>query len=274
MDISVNHLNNRLALQLPKELPLGLVFVLGRVENLNQWAAQMDNKPVTFDLVEDGYRLRCRLSKRAASEVSLQEGDQVRAGGHLSFDPSRADYFLLARDVEIVAEVDGVAVEPQPRLERSGLASVLADIKKRSEAVQTQQTDLPDWVQRMAPPEVETPSQFDGPADETGSRPAERSTDALIEDRFVDFVAKAMESEEEVELTPDLLDRLQAAPKKPSRPAPGNDPYAVPPDKPTPPPKPTPPKKLQNDSLVNVLTLTLVMLLIVMVAIILLIWLT
>jgi hypothetical protein len=273
MDISVNHLNNRLALQLPKELPLGLVFVLGRVENLNAWAAQMDNKPVTFDLVEGGYRLRCRLSKRAAGEVSLQEGDQVRAGGHLSFDTKRADYFLLARDVEIVTDVDSVAVEPQPRLERSGLASVLADIKKRSEAVQTQPADLPVWVQRMAPPEMETPTQLDGPADETEPRPADRSTDAVIEDRFVDFVAKAMESEEEVELTPDLLNRLQAAPKKPSRPA-GSNPYAVPPDKPIPSPKPTPPKKLQNDSLVNVLTLTLVMLLIVMVAIILLIWLT
>ena len=34
MDISVSRLNNRLALQLPTELPLGLVFVVGTVENI------------------------------------------------------------------------------------------------------------------------------------------------------------------------------------------------------------------------------------------------
>ena len=34
MDISVSQLNNRLALQLPPELPLGLVFVTGKVKDL------------------------------------------------------------------------------------------------------------------------------------------------------------------------------------------------------------------------------------------------
>ena len=32
MDISVSHLNRRMALQIPAEFPLGLVFVVGEVE--------------------------------------------------------------------------------------------------------------------------------------------------------------------------------------------------------------------------------------------------
>jgi hypothetical protein len=302
MDISVSHLNNRLALQLPKELPLGLVFVLGRVENLRRQPAQSPTEPplVTFDLIEKGHHLRCRLSKRAATEMTLQEGDLIRAGGHLSFDPRRADYFLLARDVDIVTEVETTSVEPKPRLERSGLASILADIKRRSEAVQTQPAELPTWVQHMAPPELETASQGNGApkaaevaeATETGEvvEPAEaaKATAAAevtgadgpiadgpipppIDNRFVDFASKAMESKEEVELTPDLLNRLQAKAPQRQRPA-GGDPYAVPSDKPT---TPTPRHRTtQSDWLSNVLLLTLIALLLVIVAIMLFSWLS
>ena len=37
MDISVSRLNKRMALQLPAEFPLGLVFVVGEVKNLSYY---------------------------------------------------------------------------------------------------------------------------------------------------------------------------------------------------------------------------------------------
>ena len=89
MDISVSHLNNRLALQLPQELPLGLVFVMGKVQNVVQLPVNDNGRnhqafQVWFDLIEEGFQLRCALSQRASSEIVLSEGDEIRAGGHLS----------------------------------------------------------------------------------------------------------------------------------------------------------------------------------------------
>lgn len=216
MDISVSHLNNRLALQLPNELPLGLVFVLGRVQNLQQKPAGNQASPVTFDLMEEGHAIRCRLSGRAAEETVLEEGVLIRAGGHLSFDPMQADYFLFARDVEIVLEAGPLTAVSDPtaptsRLEKSGLSKVLTHVKKRSDAIKEPGAPLPGWVRRMAPDGVALPDE--GHIDE-GETTAVSTIPSLpaLDPKLVDFAARAMESEEDVELTPELLDQLTGGP--------------------------------------------------------------
>ena len=89
MDISVSRLNGRLASKLPPELPLGLVFVIGKV-------VQKDADG--FVLSEEAHQLNCQL----AEEMEVQVGNEVRASGHLMFDPEKLQYYLLARDVEVV----------------------------------------------------------------------------------------------------------------------------------------------------------------------------
>src|SRR5688500_10002614 len=91
-----------MALQLPAELPLGLVFVVGKVTNLAQ-PANGHSRP-TFQLEDEGYRLNCRLSGRATAETPFNEGDTIRAGGHLVFDSRQATYYLVARDIELLRE--------------------------------------------------------------------------------------------------------------------------------------------------------------------------
>ncbi len=217
MDISVSRLNNRLALQLPPELPLGLVFVLGHVRQLER--AEMSHGDgsrhanVSFDLVEKGHVIRCRLSERAAKETALAEGSLIRAGGHLAFDPTHADYFLLARDVELIAEAEPepptAVSEPSARFATSGLGQALTDVKKRSSAVKPVPKDMPVWVQRMAPPGFDTESQAEAEAD--SSEPtAVASVPSLpsLDPKLVEFATRAMDSDEEVELTPELLDQL------------------------------------------------------------------
>ena len=99
MDIPVSRLNQRMALQLPAEFPLGLVFVVGMVDELDE--EEEDSNLHGFFLIESDHRVRCLLSKRAATETSFNEGDKIRASGHLAFDPHKADYYLFARDVEL-----------------------------------------------------------------------------------------------------------------------------------------------------------------------------
>lgn len=208
MDISVRHLNSRMAVQVPLELPLGLVFVVGQVENLRQ--AAIENGGVTFELVEKGYRLRCRLSPRATTNIALMEQARARAGGHLMFDPTTASYYLVARDVEILPASN------RPLASRSELNSILADIKKRAEATRLTVSELPYWVQKMAPPEVRTELGL-GSETETENNAATAQAISLeeltplspqIDQAVLTFLSKAMDSAEDVELTPDILTRL------------------------------------------------------------------
>jgi hypothetical protein len=277
MDISVSRLNNRLALQLPTELPLGLVFVLGHVQNLTQTETDIDGQPtptVTFDLLEKGHSIRCQLSPRAAADTALQEGYLIRAGGHLSFDPTQAEYFLFARDVEIVPEKpEAIAAEPQSRLEKTGLARVLTDVKKRSAAVKAVPSDMPVWVQRMAPPGLGVEAEADAQnSKETAAAPSPPPTADLptIDQELVDFVDRALESDEEVELTPELLARLVPSSQTPS---PSNRPTVVAEPPATATGSPTHPKQ-QMEKATTILLLTLIMLLIVLAATFLLLWLT
>jgi len=205
MDISVSHLNSRLALQIPTELPLGLVFVMGKVTNLtNRDKALHQNSekyPLSFDLVENGYILHCLLTARAADETPVANDNQIRAGGHLVFDVQQASYYLLTRDVEVVVK------EPAPvekTVGRSALTPVLADIKKRSEVAASNRTDMPVWVQRLAPPEIRAEMQI--PILEREADKVEEQGN--LNDDLIDFLSEAIESPEDVELTSDLLQEI------------------------------------------------------------------
>jgi hypothetical protein len=285
MDISVSRLNNRLALQLPSELPLGLVFVLGRVQNLSRTRPDSENSPavVTFQLTEKGHSIFCQLSPRAASEVELTEDSLIRAGGHLSFNPARAEYFLFARDVEIVAEqpdVDAVT-EPPSRLENTEGTKALIDVKKRTESIKTDSSDLPRWVQRMAPSGLAGESQGEetdseetavaaGPAQIATPLPAPATAQPPINQELIDLVNKALESEEDLELTPELLDKYAIKPAADTA-----RPRSVSITKRTS-ARPTGPAsrpKQQTDWLVVILLLTLVILFLITAATFLLLWL-
>lgn len=214
MDVPVSHLNNRLAVQLPVELPLGLVFVVGRVEHLHQ-ALEVDNEKkedrTWFDLVEKKYSIRCELSDRAAEEVSLGEGSRVRAGGHLVFDTHRANYYLLARDIEAVSD-STQAVSPEPEsngvdhsLGRQALTPILADIKRRAESTHLEEANLPYWVQRLAPPEVKKEMALTDPSP---VKTADSSPEPAIDDDLISALSEAMDSDQEVELTAEMLAKL------------------------------------------------------------------
>ena len=233
-DVPVTHLNSRLALQLPAELPLGLVFVVGRIENLRQTSNDKNTICTKFNLVEKEYSIQCELSQRAATESILAEGAQVRAGGHLAFDSHQARYFLLARDVETVSAT--VQVTESADLPTNGngdhkawgrqaLTPILADIKRRAEATNLEEAHLPYWVKKLAPPEVKEELEQ--------VEPVSKATMAVsppplpLDPKLLSALSQAMDSDEEVELTPQMLAELtpDAAPIIP--PLPQNDSYQL-----------------------------------------------
>ena len=237
MDVTVSHLNNRLALQLPPELPLGLVFVVGGVEQVDR-VNNGRSPQVHFILVEQAYRVNCVLSPRAASEVVLQAGMTVRAGGHLAFDPQWAGYYLLVRDVEIVQTPPAAQTVPPPETDldpgdRTAVAAILADIKKRSDAANLAQADLPPWVQKIAPPEIQAEMEEALVADQEPIPPpastvSRSSASVELDAGLLARLSAAMDSEEDVELTPDMLEDYAAELAVPA-PLPDARPYDVPP---------------------------------------------
>lgn len=235
MDISISRLNNRLALQLPAELPLGLVFVVGYVIDVRSalpTPPQDESTPtVWLDIQEDEYRLRCLLGTRVAAETQVRDGDRIRAGGHLIFDTHRAEYYLLARDVEVIeTEPLSQTAEPKPT-GRTALTPILADIKKRSEAAQLAQAELPVWVQRIAPPEVQAEM---GTGDEKQSLTAVPLPPAAtqLNNDLVAFLSNAIEDLEDVELTAAMLEDL-APDLTPGTPHLETTPYEIPPPAPS-----------------------------------------
>ncbi|MCA9972645.1 MAG: hypothetical protein KC425_20645 [Anaerolineales bacterium] len=224
MDISVSRLNNRLSLQLPAELPLGLVFVVGTVTHLHRITRHEEaTAEVWFELADGGHTLRCRLSDRTASEVVLIENSQIRAGGHLIFNAQDAHYYLLARDVEVLAQ-DALPPTAVHTPSRRTLTPLLADVKKRAEAAQLAEADLPIWVQRMAPPEAQLEEEE---LETTAVLPP--PTDPMAKE-LVSFLSAAMEDLQDVELTPEVLSEI--APEQPPAPAVSTAPYDVPPPAP------------------------------------------
>ena len=201
MDISVSGLNGRLASKLPPELPLGLVFVVGRVSQLSEDG---------FVLAEGTHWLSCRSDE----EVLLRLGDEVRAGGHLMFDSGRLQYFLLARDIEVMNSESLPALAGSTRqmlAESEDLLAALAMVKARAAAVPPEEkVHLPAWVQKLAPPEVL--DEVDGKLDVAASSAVRQA--AVLDEDLLAMLSAAMDSEEEMELTPELL-----APYVPDRPA-------------------------------------------------------
>lgn len=220
MEISVRRLNHRLALQLPKELPLGLVFVSGTVEEVGsvQLADVVGHgrlSSIQFYLTEGICRLRCILSPKEAAHTVVQDGEQVRVGGHLMFDPNQASYFLLARDLEKVTETAVFELPSEDRetlhQEQKALAAALANVKKRAAVVKEPEADLPEWVQKIAPPEIQRedlPATSVPEADllESAAVPLE------LDEELVEVLSDAMEQEAEVEVTPELLAQYHLQP--------------------------------------------------------------
>ena len=203
MDISVSRLNGRLASKLPPELPLGLVFVVGQVLQLDEHG---------FVLAEGTDRLNCRT----AEAITVSAGDEIRASGHLMFDPQQLQYYLLARDIEVVTSEPAGDVGDGSRellVENEGLLSALAAVKARAEAApEVEGDELPVWVKKLAPPEVQAEGAEGDPT--TDSRAAAAGQAELNED-LVTILSAAMDSEEEMELTPELLAPYVPEPSEP-----------------------------------------------------------
>jgi len=221
-----------MVLQVPPELPLGLVFVVGQVHNLND--SREEELSMQFDLVESGYHLRCQITSRLADDLIVQEGDMVRAGGHLAFDTQAARYFLLARDLEIVLET----AEAQTKR-----AAIMADINQRAEAAKLVRTDLPHWVKQLAPPEVQEElglaERQDIAEEEVSAAKDSREVDANIlipqasmSDEMLSFLSEAIDRQDDVEITPEILAQfipLQAQPESVEKTPAGSETRDLPP---------------------------------------------
>src|SRR5262245_44735080 len=217
MDISVSQLNHRLALQLPAELPLGLVFVTGIVRSMEKAGEEANGRttPLNFDLEQKGHRLRCKLVQRETVTVLLHEQMEVRLGGHLIFDPRRAEYFLLARDVEVIdagqedKENDPLAVDLGELVaDEAAFTAALTGIKRRADVSRQSPTSVPIWVQKLAPPELQEELKLDEPEEQEEEAPvlaAVAPAAPVLNEEMVTYLSGLMDSEEDVELTPDIL---------------------------------------------------------------------
>lgn len=233
MDISVDFLNRRLAAQLPNELPLGLIFVVGRVSQV--WADdEGDGRSGVrqFELVQEDYRLRCLIPPRAVGGIHVAVGDKIRAGGHLTFDQWQASYVLVARDVEH----EDALLMPDTAVsaaDRQVIREALADTNVESGPRRAGGANMPQWVEEMAPvragvgqsgqapPEPASPLTNEHHADMTAP------TSGQLPPELVTTLAAAIDSSEDVELTPDMLaaysDALDPPTPRPT-PAPANRP--------------------------------------------------
>lgn len=224
MDISVERLNNRLAMRLPAELPLGLVFVSGTLVELEPRSGSGDRSGVRFTLEEAGYRLRCVLQDASRSTAELHRGALVRAGGHLAFDALEADYYLLARDVEIVGEID-LPPEDDIMLELGGMDSMtatplLTELNRRAAVYGLSPAELPGWVAALAPAAVKAEMVTAG-SGQSVAQAAEQTPDAPpLNAELVAAISAALEQGEDVELTREYLQRYAPADPVPARTAP------------------------------------------------------
>ena len=219
MDISVSHLNNRLSLQLPQELPLGLVFVTGTVSFsdsavFTELVAHGRYKHIHFELLDSKHRIRCVLVVRAMVDFDLELGVRVRVGGHLRFDLQRADYYLLARDLERLDE-DVFGDVEDIEADQEEIAALLADIRKRT-SKQDIPSDLPQWVQELAPEslqdkdrviDLEEPA-LDGVLNEGETAVSEEASTHESEAALVSSISALLDQMDDVELTPDMIQSL------------------------------------------------------------------
>jgi hypothetical protein len=206
MDITVSRLNERMALRVPSELPLGLVFIVGQVEAIQPYPPDPD--AVTLELVDGNHRLPCELPHQVVDEMQLVGQERVRAGGQLVFDTRDARYHLLARDIEVLPPLAQSDAEMVVR-------STEAAVQERNEGPHLAAGELPPWVRQLAPPEVQ--SEFN---QESQRKPAGDSVQGSqappLSPALVDYLSQAIDSDQEIELTSDLvqevLDRRPAHP--------------------------------------------------------------
>jgi hypothetical protein len=220
MDISVSRLNERMALRVPSELPLGLVFIVGQIEEMRPFLP--NPQEVSLQLVEGDHSLPCRLPRQVAEEMQLAGIERVRAGGHLVFDTRQARYYLRARDIEVLPSIqapDSHSLPPETR-------RFLAEIEQRDREVRLVPAELPPWVRQLAPPEIQAELGLVEPEATAVREPAPPQPDPdlpLIPQEILDFLSAAIDSEEDIELTPDVMggfatkpDEQQAAALAPS----------------------------------------------------------
>lgn len=215
MDITVERLNNRLAMRLPAELPLGLVFVTG---TLVEMATARNGRDIRFTLEEMGHRIRCVWQDGARTERDVRPGTLMRAGGHLAFDPLRADYFLLARDVDVIGAVE-LPPDDSVALELDGLdvasattTPILTELNRRAAVNGLAPADMPAWVTAMAPEVVKAEMSTAGapstPAAETTAVDPQPSV--TLDPELVAAISAALDRGEDVELTREFLDQYTA----------------------------------------------------------------
>jgi hypothetical protein len=210
MDISVSRLNERMALRVPSELPLGLVFIVGQIQEMQPY--RPNPQEVSLQLVEGEHSLPCRLPLKVADEMQLAGHERVRAGGHLVFDPRQARYFLLARDIEVLPSQPD-SLPPETR-------RFLVEIEQRDKQGRPVPGELPPWVRQLAPPEIQAELGLLDPE----PAPAGAAASVDVQDdlpplppEIVDYLSAAMDSEQEVELTRDVIhDLLPDQPEKPT----------------------------------------------------------
>jgi hypothetical protein len=194
MDISVSRLNGRLAQKLPPELPLGLVFVVGEVAELGSRV---------FVLIEGSHRLSCRVAEEV---TAVAVGDEVRASGHLMFDDQRLQYYLRVGDIERVTQEPLGQLDSDSRellTANDGLLSALEAVKARAAVAPAGgEGTLPIWVKKLAPPEAKVDVAQD---DEVAQSGHERLLQGELDAGLVTLLSEAMDSEEEMELTSELL---------------------------------------------------------------------
>jgi hypothetical protein len=121
------------------------------------------------------------------------------------FDAGQLQYYLLARDIEVITPEPLGALPGNSRellAESEGLLAALAAVKARAAAAPTHTSEeMPVWVRKLAPPEVQAEEAEDEAA--VAARP--RRTRTELDQELVSMLSVAMDSEEELELTPELL---------------------------------------------------------------------
>jgi hypothetical protein len=157
MDMPISQVNIRLFARLPSDTGLGLLFATGTISQIVYASGE---RPIQFTLRHAGYALRCKIAPGLEPSFVLQEGQWVRATGHLSFSSQSAQFHLLARDLELLSDVGparlGMAPKRAPALSgQEGVPGWLAEVQRRAGAAGlVTPAEIPEWVHAMAPPEL------------------------------------------------------------------------------------------------------------------------
>ena len=173
-----------------------------------RWGASQNGRDSkAFFVLEQGvHSLPCELRLRQGDDVLLDDGMQIRVGGHLAFETKKVQYYLIARDVEVIGvetlmSTPAAGSRPELIQEEEALVSALASIKRRSEVAQQAPSSLPLWVQKLAPEEV----QEDLHLEESVETVSEAAQTPILNEEAIAHLSAAMDSEEDVELTPEVL---------------------------------------------------------------------